>query len=195
MLRVPSVLSLLFRRTPRWWTVVGSVAKALEPCPNEHMWRIVILTTVRPAQPFWLSETLILRVSHFFPSVPQRTHVTDRHTHDGPPCTTILVVRDPVSKGLSFFPKCSSTDTFVLVVRDPVSKGLSFFSKYPSTDTCDGPSYPRRSVLHNRHNGQRASPKGLHIFSKCPSTDTCDGPSYPRRSVLHDRHNSQRPLS
>ena len=66
--------------------------------------------------------------------------MTDRRLHDGPSCTTVLVVRDPVSKGISFFssvlqrthvtdrrlydgPSC----TTVLVVRDPVSQGLSPF--------------------------------------------------------------------
>ena len=80
--------------------------------------------------------------------------MTDRRTHDGPSCTTVLVVRDPIPKGLSLFlsvlqrtnmtdhrhyddPSCKT----VMVVRDPVSKGLSFFSKGPLTDTYDGPSY------------------------------------------------------
>ena len=96
--------------------------------------------TVRPAQPCWLLETLILRVSHFFPSVPQRTHVTDRRLHDGPYCTTVLVVRDRIPKGLSLFPSVLQRThatgrhyhygpfcTTVLVVRDPVPKGLSLF--------------------------------------------------------------------
>ena len=58
---------------------------------------------VHPAQPFWLSETPFLRVSHFF-------------------------------------------------------------SKCPSTDTCDGPSYPRQAVLHDRHDGQRPLCEGSPYF-------------------------------
>ena len=79
----------------------------------------------------------------FLLSVLQRTYVTDRRLHEGSSCTTVLVVRDLVSKGLSFFfpsvpqrthvmdhrlhdgPSC----TIVMLDRDPVSKGLSFFSQ------------------------------------------------------------------
>ena len=66
--------------------------------------------------------------------------MTDRRLHNGPSCTTVLVVRDPVSEGLSLFlsvlQRRHMTDrrlhngpfcTTVLVVRDPVSKGLSLF--------------------------------------------------------------------
>ena len=66
--------------------------------------------------------------------------MTDRRLHDGSSCITVLVVRDPVSKGLLLFLsvllRTHVTDrrlhdglscTTVLVVRDPVSKGLSFF--------------------------------------------------------------------
>ena len=67
--------------------------------------------------------------------------MTDRHLHGGPSCTTILVVRDPATKGLSFFslsvpPRAHVTNlrlhdgpscTTVLVVRDPATKDLSFF--------------------------------------------------------------------
>ena len=64
----------------------------------------------------------------------------DRHSHDGPSCTTVLVVRDTVLKGLSLFLSvlqranamdCHTYDgpscTTVLVVRDPFPKGLSLF--------------------------------------------------------------------
>ena len=77
----------------------------------------------------------------------------DRRLHDGPSCTTVLVFRFPVSKGLSLFlsvlqwthvtdrrthdgPSCM----IVMTVRDPSPKGLSFFSNCPLTDTYDGPS-------------------------------------------------------
>ena len=73
---------------------------------KEQLRRTVIPTTVRPAQPFWLSETLFLRFSHFFLSVLQWTHATDRHTYDGLSCTTVLVVKDPFRKGVSQFFKC-----------------------------------------------------------------------------------------
>ena len=39
----------------------------------------------------------------FSPSVHQRTHATDRRSHDALSCTTVLVVRDPIPKGLSLF--------------------------------------------------------------------------------------------
>ena len=41
---------------------------------NGHMRRTIVLSTVRPAQPFWLSETLFLRVSRFF-SVSFNGHI------------------------------------------------------------------------------------------------------------------------
>ena len=64
----------------------------------------------------------------------------DRHTRDGPFCTTVLVVRDPLSEGLSLFlsvlrrthvtdrrtrdgPSCIT----IMTVRDPSPKVLSFF--------------------------------------------------------------------
>ena len=66
--------------------------------------------------------------------------MTDRHTLDGPSCTTVLVVKDPLPEGLSLFlsvlQRTDGTDrrlydglscTTVLVVRDPVSQGLSPF--------------------------------------------------------------------
>ena len=66
--------------------------------------------------------------------------MTDRRLQDGPSCTTVLVVIDPVSKGLSLFlsvlQRTHATDhhtydgpfcTTVLVVRDPFPKGLSLF--------------------------------------------------------------------
>ena len=106
------------------------------------------------AQPFWLSETLFLRVFHFIPSVSQLTHVKDCRLHDGPSYTTVLVVRDPVSKGLSLFlsvlQRTHVTDrhthnglscTTVMTVRDPSAKGLHIFLMCPMTDTYDGPSY------------------------------------------------------
>ena len=66
--------------------------------------------------------------------------MTDRRLHNGPSCTTVLVVRDPISEGLSLFlsvlkgthmkdrrthdgPSCMT----VMTVRDPSPKGLSFF--------------------------------------------------------------------
>ena len=87
----------------------------------------------------------------------------DLRTYDGPSCTNVPVVRDPASKGLSFFPlsvpqRTHVTDrhlhngpscTTVLVVRDPLPEGLSLFL-CPPMDTCDGQSSLRQSVLHNR---------------------------------------------
>ena len=80
--------------------------------------------------------------------------MTDRRLHDGPSCTTVLVVRDPVYKGLSLFlsilqqthltdrhPYDGPSCTTVLVVRDPVPKGLSLFSKCPQMEKYDGLSY------------------------------------------------------
>ena len=78
----------------------------------------------------------------------------DRRSQDGPSCTIVLVVKDPLSEGLSLFlsvlqwthvtdrrihddPSCMT----VMTVRDPSPKGLLFFSKCPLTDTYDGPSY------------------------------------------------------
>ena len=114
-----------------------------------------------PSYPRW---TVVGSVAKALAPMSQRTHVTDRRAHDGLSCTTVMLVRDPVSKGLSFFPKCSPTDTCdgpssscttVVVVRDPVSKGLSFYPKCFSTETCDGPSSSLRSILHNRSGCQR----------------------------------------
>ena len=64
----------------------------------------------------------------------------DRYSRDGPSCTTVLVVKDPIPKGLSLFLNVLqwtlATDrhtydgppwTTVLVVRDLVPKGLSPF--------------------------------------------------------------------
>ena len=113
----------------------------------------VIPTTIHPPQPFWLSETLFLMVSQLFyvspnrhmprivipttvcplqpsgslsifVSVLKRTTTTERHTHNGPSCMTVIMVRDPSPKGLHIFFKC------------------------PLTDTYDGPSYLWQSVLH-----------------------------------------------
>ena len=127
------------------------------------------------------------------------TPVTDRCLHDGPSCTTILVVRDPVFKDLSKFSECPTTDrhthdgpscTTIMIVRDPSDKGLPTFSKCPMTDrrTDDGPSCTIVMMVRD------PSDKGLPTFSKCPTTDSYDGPSYRRRSVLLDRHDGQRPL-
>ena len=80
--------------------------------------------------------------------------MTDGRLHDGPSYTTVLVVRDPVSKDLSLFlsvlqrthvtdrhthdgPSCMT----VITVRDPSPKGLHFFRKCLTTDIYDGPSY------------------------------------------------------
>ena len=78
----------------------------------------------------------------------------DRHTHDGPSCTTVLVVRDPLPEGLSLF--------------------LSVLQRTHVTDrhTIDGLSC--MTVIMARD----PSPKGLHIYFKCPLTDTYDRPSY-----------------
>ena len=66
--------------------------------------------------------------------------MTDRHSHDGPSYTTVMVVRDPLSEGLSLIlsvlqqkhvtdrrthdgPSCMT----VMMVRDPSPKDLSLF--------------------------------------------------------------------
>ena len=118
-------------------------------------------TTVCPAQLFWVSETPIPKGLSLFLNVLQRTHATDRRSHDGPSFTTVLVVREPIPKGLSpFLCVLQQTSTkdhhtlnglsciIVMTIRDPSSKGLHTFSKCPLTDNYDGPSYPRRSILH-----------------------------------------------
>ena len=63
--------------------------------------------------------------SLFSPSVHRWTSTTDHHALDGSSCTTIMVVRDPILKGLKIFSKC------------------------PMTDLYDGPSCSRQFVLHN----------------------------------------------
>ena len=80
--------------------------------------------------------------------------MTDRRLHDGSSCTTVLVVRDPVSNGLSLF--------------------LSVLQRTHVTDrhTHDGLSCMTVMTVRD------PSPKGLHIFFKCLLTDTYDGPSY-----------------
>ena len=93
--------------------------------------------------------------------------MTDHLSHDGPSCTTVLVVRDPVPKGLSFFLTVllrthatyghwnyRPSFTNVLVIIDPVPKGLSLFlivlQLKHATDrySHDGPSFTYR------HDGQ-----------------------------------------
>ena len=76
----------------------------------------------------------------------------DRHSHDGPSCTTVLVVRDPVPKGLSLF--------------------LSVLQQTSTTDchTQDGPSC--MTVMTVKY----PSLKGLHTFSKCSLMNNYDGP-------------------
>ena len=145
---------------------------------------------------------------HFSPSVHQRTHATDCRSHDGPSCTIVLVVRDPVPKGLSLFLsvllRTTMTDrhshdgpsyTTVLIVRDPVPKGLSLFlSVLLRTHAIDCDSHDAPSCI-TVMTVRDPSLKGLHTFSKCPLTDNYDGPSYPRRSVRHNCYDCQRPLS
>ena len=111
-------------------TVVGFVPTTLilyclmflQVSTDGHMRRTVVPTTVHPAQLFWLSETLFLRVS-------------------------------------LYFSKCSQTDNY------------------------DGPSYPRRSVLHNHYTFQRLSSMVLHINKVYVRHDRPHGPSYSRRAV------------
>ena len=78
------VLSLSYRMRPRWWTIVPTtdrywvrsnspnipLSNFLQVSTNGHMRQTVVPTTVHPAQPFWLSETLFLRASHFFSHFP-----------------------------------------------------------------------------------------------------------------------------
>ena len=75
----------------------------------------------------------------------------DRRALDGPSCTTVLVFRDPIPKGLSHFlrvlQRTSMTDRHtldgsscitIMAVRDLSLKGLHFF-KGPMTEIDDGP--------------------------------------------------------
>ena len=131
-------------------TVIWSVPKSLTPhSPIFSMCRPT--DTVRPAQPFWLSETLFQRVSHFFyvssNGYMGRTVIPMMVR----PAHTIMMVRDLIPKGLSnilsILKRISTIDrhTFdspscitIMTVRDPYPKGLHTFSKYPLTDTYDG---------------------------------------------------------
>ena len=122
-------------------TVVGSIAKALAPCPNGR----TNVTNHRTHDGPSCTTVLVARdpVSKglsLFPSVLQRTHVTDRHTHDGPSCMTVIAVRDLPPKGLHFFPKCPTMDI------------------YTDRCNCDGPS------CTHRHASQRLSFRVLYLY-------------------------------
>ena len=97
----------------------------------------------------------------------------DRRLHDGPSSTTILVVRDPVSKGLSLFlsvlqrthvtdrhthdgPSC----TTVVTVRDPFPKGLHFFSSVLRRTVVPVMVRPAHTVILVRD-----SPSGFSIYT------------------------------
>ena len=101
----------------------------------------------------------------------------DHHLHDGPSGTTVLVVGDPIPKGLTLFLsvllRTSTTDrhtlngpscTTVMVVKDPCPSGIHTLLKCPLTNLYDGLSSPRRTVLHNRHGCQKPCPEGLPLF-------------------------------
>ena len=91
----------------------------------------VVFTTVCPVQPFWFFRDPFPKGLLLFLSVLLRTHATDRHPYDGSSCTTFLVAKEPIPKGLSIFSKCTQMENY------------------------EGPSYPRRSVLHDRYDGKR----------------------------------------
>ena len=125
---------------------------------NGHLRRTVIIPMVRPAQPSWLSETLVLRVSIFSkcplmdiydgPSYSRRSVLHSRHDGDLPP------------------------------------KGLHTFSKCPTTDIDDVTSLSQRSVLLAHHHYQRLSFRGLHInIVEVRHNGHHDGSSYSRRAV------------
>ena len=58
----------------------------------------------RPRRWTVVATTECHRVRCISPSTPaQQTHVTDRRTHDGPSCMTVISVRDPSPKGLHIF--------------------------------------------------------------------------------------------
>ena len=80
--------------------------------------------------------------------------MTGRRLHDGPSCTTILVVRDPVAKGLSFF--------------------LSVLQRTHATDRCiyDGPSCLTDMTARD------PSPKDLYILTQVSYDVIYDGLSY-----------------
>ena len=151
-----------------------------------------------PLYPRWTVIGYIPTPHHSFSlSVHQLKHATDRRSHDGPSCMTVMVVRDLCPKGLHFFPsfllwtsmtKLHTLDvpscTTVITVRDPSPKGLHTFSKCPVMDIDDGPSLSQRSVLLIRHNCLRLSFRGIHIhIVEVRHEKPHDGPSYSRGAV------------
>ena len=88
------VLSLNYRTRLRWRTVVPMtdrhwvrsntpntpLSNFMQVSSNEHMRQTVIPTTVRPAQLFWLSETLFLKVSLHYSKCPP-TDTCDRPSY------------------------------------------------------------------------------------------------------------------
>ena len=119
-------------------------------------------TKVCPAQPFWLSETLFLRVSHFFSKCPSTDNVTDCRTHDGPSCTTVMTVIDLSQKGLHIFSQVSydghlqrtvvtvtvrPAHTIMLVRDSPSGFSIDIESKYNTTDLTTSRHHARRRSL------------------------------------------------
>ena len=137
MIVASSVLSLNGRTRPRWRTVVPTtdhhrvrpnipntpLSNILQVSTNGHMRWTVFPKMVRPAHMFWFSETLLLRLSNIF-WVSSYGHI--RQTV----IPSMVVPAQPFGLWETMF------------LRSPT------FSKCPLTDIYDGPSYPRRFILH-----------------------------------------------
>ena len=93
--------------------------------------------------------------------------MTDRHTHDGPSCTTILVVRDFVSQGLS------PSYMTVMMVRDPSHKGPHIFFHVSSDKHLRRTVVPMTVRPAHTFILVRDPPSGLSIYtlSKEDTTD------------------------
>ena len=165
------VLSLNDRTRPRWLTVVPTtdrhwvrsnspntpLTNFLQVSTNGHIRGTVVPMKVHPAQPFWLLETLFLRVSHFF-KVSSNGHMWQ------------IVIPTTARPAQPFW------------LSETLFQRVSlYFSKCPQTDNYDGPSYPRLYVLHDRYDGQRPLSYGSPYFFQV----SYDGLSYLWRSVLH----------
>ena len=71
-----------------------------------HLQRTVVTVTVHPAHTVMLVRDSPSGFSIYTESKYNTTDLmTVRHSHDGQSCTTVMLDRDPVSKGLSFFPQ------------------------------------------------------------------------------------------
>ena len=166
-----TVVAMTIRSSKLFWlleTVFLRISNFFQVSCEGHLRQTFTNKSVHPAQPSWLLETLVLRVSIFFLCVHRQTSTTEHRNIDSLSSTTIMMVRDPSTKRLqlllSFLWRTSTTDRHyhdgsscisIMTVKEPCPKGLHFFSKCTLKEIYDGASYPRRSVLPNRHDGQR----------------------------------------